>query len=73
VRDAIVQTICVVLFCLLTVTAFSASEEGERKSFIITRTESPPVIDGRLDDPAWLQAAIVDDFQRCRTRFDIER
>ena len=26
---------------------------GERKSFEIHRTDSPPVIDGKLDDAVW--------------------
>ena len=37
---------------------------GERKSFEIRRTESPPVIDGKLDDAAWRDAASVDDFHQ---------
>ena len=30
---------------------------GERKSFEIYRTANPPVIDGKLDDVAWENAA----------------
>ncbi len=37
---------------------------GQRKSFEIHRTESPPVIDGKLDDAVWRDAAIVDDFHQ---------
>ncbi len=37
---------------------------GERKSFEIYRAESAPVIDGRLDDDAWKNAAVVDDFHQ---------
>ena len=37
---------------------------GQRKSFEIHRTESPPVIDGKLDDAVWRNAAVVDDFHQ---------
>ena len=37
---------------------------GERKSFEIRRTSSPPVIDGNLDDAVWKDAALVDDFHQ---------
>ena len=37
---------------------------GERKSFEIYRTQTAPVIDGRLDDDAWKNAAVVDDFHQ---------
>ncbi len=34
----------------------------QRKSIIARRAEVAPVLDGRLDDPAWQQAAFVEDF-----------
>lgn len=37
---------------------------GARKSFEITRTTSAPVIDGKLDDEAWVNARVVDDFHQ---------
>ena len=37
-------------------------EDGGRKSVRAVRIDTPPVIDGRLDDPAWTQAIAVDDF-----------
>ena len=37
---------------------------GERKSFEIYRTQTAPLIDGRLDDDAWKNAAVVDDFHQ---------
>ena len=40
------------------------SVNGERKSFEIRRTDSPPVIDGVLDDAVWEDAAFVDDFHQ---------
>lgn len=36
-------------------------ENGEAKSVRVVRIETPPVLDGRLDDPAWAQAVAVDD------------
>jgi hypothetical protein len=38
--------------------------DGERKSFEIYRTDTPPVIDGKLDDAAWDKAAFIDDFHQ---------
>jgi hypothetical protein len=38
--------------------------EGQRKSFEIRRTDSPPIIDGKLDDAVWTDAAWVDDFHQ---------
>ncbi len=40
------------------------TEDGERKSFQITRTDSAPVIDGKLDDLVWRNATAVDDFHQ---------
>lgn len=37
---------------------------GERKSFTIQRTDTPPVIDGKLDDAVWKNSAYVDDFHQ---------
>jgi hypothetical protein len=37
---------------------------GERKSFEIYRTDSPPVIDGKLDDEVWKRTALIDDFHQ---------
>lgn len=53
------------ILCLLIPVAGDAySPDGSRKSFAITRTTSPPVIDGRLDDEVWASAARVDDFHQ---------
>jgi len=38
--------------------------DGKRKSFEIFRTKMAPVVDGRLDDEVWKNAAIVDDFHQ---------
>ena len=37
---------------------------GERKSFEIQRTDSPPVIDGILDDAVWQRTVAIDDFHQ---------
>ena len=44
--------------------ALAVTDMDDRKSIVITRTESPPKIDGRLDDEVWLDAAIIDDFHQ---------
>ncbi len=53
------------MLCWLTASAVaqeSPSDGGQQKSLRITRTDTPPVIDGRLDDEAWMHAAEIDDF-----------
>jgi hypothetical protein len=60
------------LLLFTTEVAAGYSFNGERKSFQIYRTDSPPVIDGRLDDAAWEDAAFVDDFHQTAP-FDGER
>lgn len=39
-------------------------QDGERKTFRISRTDSAPVIDGKLDDDVWRTATRVDDFHQ---------
>lgn len=50
------------LFAIEPVAAYT--NEGERKSFEISRTDNAPVIDGRLDDDVWTTAATIDDFHQ---------
>jgi len=38
------------------------TQDGERKSFDISRTDSAPVIDGKLDDDVWKYATTINDF-----------
>jgi hypothetical protein len=45
-------------------TALAVTDMHDRKSFIIPRTESPPTIDGTLDDDVWRNAAVIDDFHQ---------
>ena len=42
------------------------SVDGDMKSVRMVRAATPPVIDGRLDDPVWAGAAVVDDFHQSR-------
>ncbi len=44
--------------------AMAVTGMDERKTFVVPRVESPPNIDGKLDDDAWLTAAIIDDFHQ---------
>lgn len=44
----------------------AATEGGSEKSVRIVRTSTAPVIDGVLDEPAWSQAAVVDDLHQIR-------
>jgi len=43
----------------------SAGADGPKRARV-TRTATAPVIDGRLDDPEWLQAEVIDDFHQIR-------
>jgi len=52
------------ILLLASLPAFAVLDADARKSFIIARTSSPPVIDGRLDDDVWRNAAVVDDFHQ---------
>ncbi len=40
------------------------SGEISRKSVQIVRTETAPILDGQLDDPAWADATVIDDLQQ---------
>ena len=44
--------------------ATAAAVDADRKHFQISRTDTPPVIDGRLDDAIWQNAAYVNDFHQ---------
>ena len=49
---------------LLPSLSLAVTVDGDRKSFEISRAATPPVIDGRLDDVVWADAAFVDDFHQ---------
>jgi hypothetical protein len=48
--------------CLAAAAAASEVAEPPRKSVHAVRVEAPPILDGVLDDPAWQEAASVEDF-----------
>ena len=52
------------LLLLATEAAAVYTVNGERKSFAIQKTDSPPVIDGKLDDAVWKTTAAIDDFHQ---------
>ena len=54
--------IATILLLLASATAAAYTVDGERKSFEIFRASSAPIIDGRLDDEVWRNAAVIDDF-----------
>jgi hypothetical protein len=58
--------ISVAAFLLFIVSSATAvyTVDGERKTFEIRRTTLAPIIDGRLDDEVWKNAAFVDDFHQ---------
>jgi hypothetical protein len=50
------------LFASSAIAAYTLDDE--RKSFEISRADSAPIIDGRLNDDAWRSAAAIDDFHQ---------
>lgn len=61
------------LLVILSSTAIGQTQStGEEKSLQVVRTETRPVIDGRLDEEVWATAAVVDDFYEIRPiEFDV--
>lgn len=51
------------------IAAAAANESNGRKSFTAFRTDTPPAIDGLLDDVAWLDATPVVDFHQNSPRY----
>ena len=47
---------------IVSVSHAQVAESTVEKEFRIVRTDTPPVIDGRLDDAVWATAAVIDDF-----------
>ena len=58
------QLFLVSLALLLPSLSLAVSGDSDRKSFEISRTDTPPVIDGRLDDEVWANAALINDFHQ---------
>ena len=57
-------TIVACLALLLPSLSLAVTVGGDRKSFEISRAATAPVIDGRLDDAVWADAAFIDDFHQ---------
>jgi hypothetical protein len=56
---------CSAVLCASLAVAQPASQNGPRaKSVQIVRTTTPPVLDGQLDDPVWIVAAVVEDLHQ---------
>ncbi len=51
-----------VALCLVSAATGAQDAAAPRKTVAAARIAEPPVLDGVLDDPAWDQAATVDDF-----------
>ncbi len=51
------------LLACLSLAGAPLPEHGGRSLLHPVKTDRPPVLDGRLDDPVWQQAASVTDFQ----------
>src|SRR5210317_227563 len=59
------RLLCVTTLLLFATEAAGAyAADGARKSFEIFRSDSPPVIDGKLDDAVWRATEYVDDFHQ---------
>jgi hypothetical protein len=54
------------IIALLWGNALAADEPALTKSSLIARTDSPPTIDGVLDDPAWKSAVVIDDLHQIK-------
>jgi len=62
-----VKIVCRMLVCVLMLAASAAlalTDMNDRKSFVIPRAETPPTIDGTIDDDVWARAAVIDDFHQ---------
>ena len=51
-----VKAMCVLLFCLITVSVLEGDVVSEAAEYTVYRAGTPITIDGRLDEPAWLAA-----------------
>ena len=62
-KELRIKLIVLALLLLVTSTAHTQSPEG-RKNLSIPRTDSAPVLDGRLDDETWKSAVRIDDMHQ---------
>lgn len=56
------RPLIVVLICALLGTTARGGEPIVIREAVCRRAATPPVIDGKLDDPAWKSAAVIDKF-----------
>ncbi|MFL2545842.1 MAG: carbohydrate binding family 9 domain-containing protein [Candidatus Rariloculaceae bacterium] len=54
------------VFCVGGTQAMAQETVDEPKRSFATRTDTPPVIDGLIDDAVWQQAEVIDDFHQTR-------
>ena len=59
-RSGVAIAVALTLACVAGV----AQEAGIRKVMDIVRTEMPPRVDGRLDDPVWQRATVIEDLHQ---------
>ncbi len=50
------------VFFITTILAFASAKDVERRQIVAVRTETPPKIDGNLDDSVWQKAQPSEDF-----------
>lgn len=67
-RDAVAGAAAILLAVLpaLDATGQTAPASEPRKSVRMVRVDTPPVIDGKLDDTVWQQAEVITDFHQIR-------
>jgi hypothetical protein len=63
---ACVLTAPVAVLCIGSELVLAQAVLDEPKASRATRTDTPPVIDGRIDDAVWQQADVIDDFRQTR-------
>ncbi|HSG63753.1 MAG TPA: sugar-binding protein [Gammaproteobacteria bacterium] len=62
---SIATIVCSAALCAGPVFAQPASQGDPNGKYVqIARTTTPPVLDGQLDDPVWMLAAVVDDMHQ---------
>lgn len=62
----VLTSVCAVMSSALLAQEAVEEEQVEAKSFRAVRVNTPPVMDGRLDDAVWQQAQRVTDFHQSR-------
>ena len=63
------RRLVVLLLLSSPISAFAIDGVEGMKSFAITRTDTPPTIDGRIDEAVWAEATVVSDFHQSEPDF----